>query len=225
MAYLLPLESLELVRQPRAGGVPVRRREQHGHGFAHCRIGDLQGQVREQVERRAVGPVEIVDDDEERGVCSQPDRGRGDGNEHARLLLFLGSRPGTGRALRALAEQPLDDGRVPGERRVLAGEELQPGEKRRGERQVRKIEMLAAPARGHLHAEAGSRALHLAHEPRLPDSGLAGEQDQLRLTAPGVVEALLEPLALVVSIDERANARRLLPDHRNPQLPRASPEG
>src|SRR5205823_4770126 len=85
--------------------------------------------------------------------------------------------------------------------------------------------MLAAPPCAHLHAEAGCRALHLAHEPRLPDPGLAGDQDQLRLATPGVVEALLEPFALVVSIDERANARRLLPDHRNPQLARARGKG
>src|SRR5436190_19038931 len=85
--------------------------------------------------------------------------------------------------------------------------------------------MLAAPPCAHLHAEAGCRALHLAHEPRLPDPGLAGDQDQLRLATPGVVEALLEPLALVVPIDERANARRLLPDHRNPQLARARGKG
>src|SRR5947207_14366753 len=76
--------------------------------------------------------------------------------------------------------------------------------------------MLAAPPCTHLHAEAGCRALHLAHEPRLPDPGLAGDQDQLRLATPGVVEALLEPLALLVSIDERAKARRPLPDHRTP---------
>ena len=225
MADLLPLESLELLRQPRAGGVPVRRREQHGHRLAHGRVGDLERQMREQVERSAVGPVEVVDDDEQGAVRGQPDRGRGDGDEHTRLLLFLGSRPGRRCVVRALAEQPLDDGRVPGQRRVLAGEELQPGEERRGERQIGKIEMLATPPRAHLHAEAGSRALHLAHEPRLPDPGLAGEQDQLRLAAPGVVEAFLEPLTLVVSIDERANARRLLPRHRNPQLARTPREG
>jgi hypothetical protein len=114
---------------------------------------------------------------------------------------------------------------VPAECRVLAGETLQPREQRCRERQVREVEVLTAPARAHLHAAARSRPLHLAYEPRLPDSGLAGDQDQLRLTAPGVVEALLEPLALVVSIDERANARRLLPDHRNPQLARAPREG
>ncbi len=124
-------------------------------------------------------------------------------------------------ALGVVAEQSLDDGCVPAQCRVLASEELQPREQRRRERQVREVEVLTAPARGHLHAAARSRPLHLAHEPGLPDSGLARDQDQLRLTAPGVVEALLEPLALVVSIDERASARRLLPDHRNPQLARA----
>jgi len=48
--------------------------------------------------------------------------------EHTCLLLLLGSRPGRRRALCVLAQQPLDDGRVPGERRVLASEQLQPGE-------------------------------------------------------------------------------------------------
>ena len=128
MTDLLPLEPLDLARQPRAGGVSVRRRQQHGHGFAHSRVGDLQRQMREQVERRAVGPMEVVDHDEDGSVRSQPDRRRGDGDEHTCLLLLLGSRPGRRRALCVLAEQPLDNGRVPGERRILAGEQLQPGE-------------------------------------------------------------------------------------------------
>ncbi len=115
MTDLFPLESLDVIRERRAGRVPVRRGEHDGHRLAHGGIGDLQRQVREQIERGPVGPVEVVDDDEEWAAFREPDRGRGDGDKGARLLLFLGASPACLRALRVVAEQPLDDGRVPAE--------------------------------------------------------------------------------------------------------------
>src|SRR5918994_2662842 len=169
--------------------------------------------------------MEVVDDDEEGPAFCEPDRRRGDGDEDARLLLLLGCRSSCQPVCLVVTEQALDDGRVPAKGRVLAGEQLQPREEGRREWQVREVEVFAAAARGHLHAAVRSSALNLAQEAGLPDAGLARDQDQLRLAGPGVVQALLEPLALVVSIDERANTRRLLPDHRDPHLTRTSREG
>jgi hypothetical protein len=47
---LFPLESFDVVRERRAGCIPVRRGEHDGHRLAHRSVGDLQRQVGEQVE-------------------------------------------------------------------------------------------------------------------------------------------------------------------------------
>jgi hypothetical protein len=78
--------------------------------------------------------------------------------------------------------------------------------------------MLPAPTRVHLHAAASGGPLDFAQEPRLADARLAGDQDELRLSAAGVVQVLLEPFPLAVSVDERTCARGLLPDHSTPHF-------
>jgi hypothetical protein len=156
-------------------------------------------------------------------ALGEPDGRGGDGDEDPRLLL-LAARPGRRLGV-VVTEQAFDDRRVPAQRRVVAGEELQPGEERCRERQVWQVEILATPARAHLDPAARRAALDLAYEARLADTRLAGDQDELRVPGTGVAQALLEPFALSVSIDERADTRRLLPDQPLPPSRSAAGEG
>jgi hypothetical protein len=128
MTDLFPLEPLDVGRQPCVRRVTMRRREHHGHRRPHGGVGNLQREVREEVERGAVGPVEVVDDDQQRSALRQPDRRGRDGDEDARLRLLRRSRLrrfAALRALRVVAEEAFDDRRVPTQRRVLPGQDLQ----------------------------------------------------------------------------------------------------
>jgi hypothetical protein len=168
--------------------------------------------------------VKIVDDEEKGSALREADHCGCDGDEHARLLV-LGSWVGRRGRVGIVLEQALDHRRVPGESRILASQTLEAREEGRRERQIREVEMLPATARAHLHAAPRRRALHLTYEARLSDAGLAGDQDELRVPGAGVIQALLEPLALLVSVDERANSRRLLPDQPLPPTRSAPREG
>ncbi len=186
---------------------PVRHEEGDRHA-AEC-----LDEVRGEVEGGAVGPVQVLEDDEQRLIGSEALEQAQHRLEQLRSLL--------GRALGRLAERGHQSRQQPAGGAEDRGELLGrggPGEiaerlDQRRERQALRSE-LHAVARQHPHPGRRREPRRLVHEPGLADSRLAGEEHQAGLGGAGRGEQRreLRPLAHPSHHDRRDRcARRVHP--------------
>ena len=98
------------------------------------------------------------------------------------------------------AEEPADGGAL------VTGEASEPGQERAGEREVGQVEVLTAAPGQYLEPAGLALSLQLANQFRLPDAGIAGQQDDPRLACECRVEPGLEPSELLTTTDERGRA-------------------
>ena len=182
---------------------PVRHEERDRHA-AEC-----LDEVRGEVEGGAVGPVQVLEDDEQRLIGSEALEQAQHRLEQLRALLR--------RALDGLAEgghqsrqQPAGRSEDRGERlgRGGAGEIAERLDERR-ERQALRTELHAVP-RQHPHPGRRRESCRLVHEPGLPDSRLARQEHQAGLGGAGGGEQRreLRPLARPSHHDRRDRCTR-----------------
>jgi hypothetical protein len=161
--------------------------------------------VVEQVTGRAVGPVDVVEHEQQPTITRPLLEQRDDRLEHAQLRLRRVARRRGRSAVPELREQLRQlRGHRPqafphlGE---ILRTELVPD--RFYERQVGKRELnLGAASPQHAAAQLVGAACELVGEPRLADSGLPGHQDEASVTSIGREERVLELGQLVLPADE-----------------------
>ncbi len=180
----------------------VGREERDAVGAA---AGEEQGQ---QLAGRLVGPVDVLDDDEQRGPAAEVGEGAVHGLDEVGAH---GVAPGAGRDPRDERDEPgvlddelVDEAALPG---VEGAEELDEGEVR----QARAALPHAVPHEG---APTPGAAEDVADEGGLADAGVTAEQDRPRApVAPA--QRLDDPVDLVRSADELGwGTGRHGPDHR-----------
>ncbi|MDH6501877.1 hypothetical protein M2156_008096 [Streptomyces sp. SAI-149] len=148
----------------------------------------------QQVPGRLVGPVQILQDEQQGMGVGEVGEQPGDALEQ--------SEPATGVPGGAAPQQPLHH-RMGGEGR---GEPLVLRERPEhlGERQVRQSDIteIDTVTGEHGHAASGSPAGHLVEEPRLADPGVPGDEHGPRLSTPSPLQHPGKPDELVFSPDE-----------------------
>jgi hypothetical protein len=163
--------------------------------------------VREQQERPLVGPLQVVEDEDERPLRGGGRDERADGlEEPVPLALRVAGRRGRGRELRPeRREQPSQHARAGAGllaelvRRRAADVVLE----RVHERLVRRQRLLERPAPEHARPAGVQRARELGDEAGLTDPRLAGHERDLPPAAERPPPRGLEPLALGDAPDER----------------------
>ncbi|HEY7907305.1 MAG TPA: hypothetical protein VIC60_00465 [Thermomicrobiales bacterium] len=162
---------------------------------------ECAGEKAQQIERGEIGPLQIVEDQNERQA-----RGRS-GEEVAHLgeKLLRGM---------AVTVQRIGEGRQRGGRQEL-GADLYPRIVRR-----RLGEIVAPPDEDERPARLGFRAQRLG-EGRLADTGLAADEDEMAPSAESRREALAQHCAFTVSPDKQWPVRGIvLPHHTTALLQR-----
>ena len=181
----------------------------------HALVGEVAPQEREEVARRAVGPVDVLDDQDDRGVAAEAVDRRQQRLEEPRLRLAVGFAAlmiACGRA--AVAARVVQAGQQRRQLVARGGRKLQqrgvPGadqrpqgadQRRVGQLAVAKLDALAAE---HARAIVARLARQLAQQPRLADARLAGHERQRRAARVGVAHGLHERRELVVAADQAA---------------------
>ncbi len=180
-----------------------------GQHEIHARVAQAAHEQRDEVERRAIGPVEVLEDEHERPVGAEADDRAEDQLEQLRGLdrpvverraaVELGDEPpelGAGRAEQAL------------ERRVVLLER-QRAQRLDERRERHALAELDAAADEHPRAVLGRAPPRLLEQPRLAHAGLAADQDDGRLPRGGVGGRLGEHGQLGDAADEeRADQAR-----------------
>ena len=188
--------------QRRARGVPVAI----GHDERQPLVLHVTCHIRDQVPRAAVGPVEVLDDEQHRPRARQP-------AQQAQQQLV--QAPGRVRRIRGRGVGATRDEIGQDPRQLLAGARGQPSGRiggdrardlaqRRRDREVGALALLELHAVAPEHREAGGvGALHeLGDEARLADPRLAGDQRDRGDAAGGVVAGRLQRGQLPGSADE-----------------------
>ena len=189
----------------RQGMGPVELVAPIGGKQHHPASDEPAGHVVEQVAGRAVGPVNVVENDEQPTLARPELEERDDRLEHAQLRLrWISHR----RRLSAVAELRKQLPQLPGhlpelgaqEREVMLAE-LVPD--RLDERQVRKRELhfRAAPPE-HAAAELSRASCQLGGEARLADARLPGHEHEAPVAPVGGEERVLELGQLLLPTDE-----------------------
>jgi hypothetical protein len=187
-------------QRPREGDVeafgrlvlPQRERKEH------LRRGRAAQQRRDEVDGRRVGPVQVVEDHDERPIGRERREQRAHGGVHAVAFRHRGAR------IACEGRQRLGQ-----RRRITLG---QAGRRRRrevrlkrvdpdGERQVRLV--LRGTTRHDDGAPVGRPEPELVQQPRLADARLAGHDERGRAAGPEIVEDPVEDADLRVPTDQR----------------------
>ena len=212
--------SVDLLERPLAAEAGEQRGERlarprrvavGGHEQRALRRGRAH-EVAEQLERRPVGPVQVVEHDEQRRVAGDLGQQRGDRVEQAQPLRVglaaAQSAPTSGRAGGA----QLRAGRARARRRAgraaaasgASDGAAGPPAQHLHDRLVRRRRLLVEAAVEHdARRRAWACARELGREPRLADAGVAGEHDEPRGAAGRRAPRRLERGGLVRAADER----------------------
>ena len=162
----------------------------------------------EEVQRRRVGPVQVLDDQQHRSGCGQPVEHR----EQQLEQLCAGGRHRRRLAGRSQLGQESGDVRPgPAEHLVerlgrgRAGEVTEDVD-HRGERHALATALDARPGQ-HPYASGELLGAQLLHQPRLADAGFAAQQDGVGLAVGSPADDVAEQLELLAPSDEgRADA-------------------
>ena len=159
-----------------------------GADHEHALGGEAARQERERRARRAVRPVQVLDQQQHRPLGAERVEQRQQTLEQPRLralLAVLGGRPEPGQQRRDRRAHLVGQRRVAG-----AGERAQRGH----QRHVRELALaeVDAVAREHERPVPGGAALELRQQARLADARLAGHEHQRRLAVRGGRERGLE---------------------------------
>jgi hypothetical protein len=174
-----------------------------------------------------VGPVEVLDDQQQRLPRGQPGDQPEDVFQQPRRRALGGGHPGDRRV--ELGQQPgeLPPGRA--EQPIELGGRGGPGQCPEHVHQRREGEAFAAELRAaaaeYAHSRRGGRPGQLPHQAGLADAGLAAEQCHRGSAADGLIEQGAQPRELVAAADEdgandvtahhvKLGARRAYPDRR-----------
>ena len=167
----------------------------------------------EEVARRAVGPVQVLDDEHERRLLGQPAEQGEQRLEQAGLgELLVG---GGGGRVAGLGQQPAQLGLAgAGQLAEGVGAELAPQvAQRRDDRGVGQLALAQLDAVAGQHARAGGPGAlgALVHQAALADARVAGHQQRARLARGGALHGLVESGQLLGAADE---GRTGYPPHR-----------
>ena len=163
----------------------------------------------QELERGAIGPVQVLDDEQDGQLGGQPIEQPAEHPEQAGLCervagVVVAIVPPRGRA--PIGHDPRQLGVTrPDERREGVRIELaREASQRRGDRRVGQLAGAEGRAFAAHHARAaiGRAPLDLAHQPRLADAGLAAHERCARRAAPGPLERGLEQRELRGAPDE-----------------------
>jgi hypothetical protein len=213
---LAPLERRQLDRlghgraaprleERREGVPPVELVAPVGDEDERAHAGEPAGEVVEQLARRRVGPVDVLDDEEQAALVRRDGEQRDDGLEEPELRLRRVAERGRRLVAAELREElgelePRCAEQARDPLHVLAGEVVP---ERLDEREVRQRQLgLAARAPEHLPVEPPRARRELAREPRLPHPGLAAERDEAALAAVRREQRVLEGEELLLAADE-----------------------
>ena len=209
---LLPSNPADQAGQPILGlDRSIRPDDEERHRLSRRQVGDGEHQVVEQIQREPVGPVEIVEDDEQRAALGELDAGLAHRDEELQLLvvgLVRHGRTRRGRPARPMQEPPDRVQAVPEPLPDLRGSLLELRQQRFDERQVRQREILVAAAEADLHPAALAGRPHLLQEPRLADPGVTVDKDDTRPALDGLLEPVTESPQLVDTVHQRGNTRQ-----------------
>ena len=176
-----------------------------GDEHERARVRQAAGDVVEQLARGRVGPVDVLDDEQQAALARRQREQTDDGLEEAKLGL---SRVADGRVGLVAAEEREELRELPPCRAELVGEPVgvlarEVVADRLDEREVRERELgLAACAPEHLPAEPLRAGRELGREARLAHAGLTAERDEAALAAVGRQERVLEDEELVFAADQ-----------------------
>ena len=182
----------------------------------HALVGEVAPEEGEEVAGRAVGPVDVLDDQDDGRVAAEAVDRRQQRLEEPRLglavglvaLLVAGGRSvgvvGGVVQARQQRRQLVARGGRQLQQRGVAGPDQRP--QRADQRRVRQLAVaqLDALAAEHPRAVVARVARQLAEQPRLPDARLAGHERQRRAAGIGVAHGLHERRELVVAADQAA---------------------
>ena len=181
----------------------------------HALVGEVAPQEGQEVAGRAVGPVDVLDDQDDRRVATEAVDRRQQGLEEPRLRLAVGLAAlmlaggycavaiGIGQAGQQRRQLVARGGGKLQQRGVLGTDQRSQGadQRRVGQLAVAELDALAAE---HACAVVARLAGQLAQQPRLPDARLAGHERQRRAARVGVAHGLHERRELVVAADQAA---------------------
>jgi hypothetical protein len=191
-------------------GIRPELRPAVGRHDEQARVAQSAPQVEQQLEAGRVGPMEVVEQDEEWSAARQGPGELGPGFEEGRPVFRTGRRAGRAQ-LREQVEQPA------GSRAELAPSRrlthvVDVAAERFGERLVRR-KPLPFVGGALENAPAGPRGLgsELEQQPALADARLAVDHRELRLRAAGQVEQRAEQPHLGVAAGKRCAADREQP--------------
>ena len=158
----------------------------------------------EEVARRAVGPVQVLDDQHERRLLREPGEQGQQRLEQASLgELLVGGRAG---GVAGLGQQPAQLGAPrPGQLGDGLGAELAPQLAQHGDdRRVGQLALAQLDAVAAQHARAGSPGAlgTLVHQAALADARVPGHQQRARLALLGARERMVEARQLLGAADE-----------------------
>src|SRR4030095_11982373 len=186
---------------------PVGAHQQEAHAT------ELSRQEREELERRLIGPVQVVDDDDQRGALRGPSQERGARVEQPEAPLVRLDRRQRFQLGHMFPQRRHEPGDLLTARPKLGGERLRlaagrvgadgllPGPVRGGP-QLLRTRAPYPPARRERHAGD-----ELLDHPRLPDPRITGDGDQPSATVSGLGELGRKEPELFLPADERASAR------------------
>ncbi len=155
--------------------------------------GERLGERRQELERRLVGAVQVVEHDEDRRVPGEMGQGAADRLEERRPVGRGGGDAELGQDHREVrSERPAARERVRFGPQAVA--------QRGDDRPVRRAAAVAR--RADQHERVAAACGELGRQPRLADARLAGEQDEAAAAGAGAVECRDEALELAVPTDE-----------------------
>ena len=176
-----------------------------GDEHERARVRQAAGDVVEQLARARVGPVDVLDDEQQAALARRQREQTDDGLEEAKLGL---SRVADGRVGLVAAEEREELRELPPCRAELVGEPVgvlarEVVADRLDEREVGERELgLAACAPEDLPVEPLRAGRELGREARLAHAGLTAEGDEAALAAVGCEERVLEDEELLLTADQ-----------------------
>ena len=187
----------------------------------HALVAQVAHDEREQVERRGIGPVHVLDDPDDRLAIGQAAQHSEQQLEQA----ALGQRPvGRATGCSQLGQQAGELGPgVADQPQPLAPPDLLAHPAQRldhGQQRRRTAGELDATSDRHARPRRLRAVRELRHEPRLADAGLAADEDRARFAGRGALEPGLQRPELLGAPDERPTRE---PTHGVPIIPR--PDG
>ena len=207
-----PAGALQLGQQRAQRVAPVQLVGAVGDDEAERLLARAAHEERDEVARRAVGPVQVLDREQHRpgaarsrsssaSIASNRRPWRAAGSSSARVPVPPSSGSSSASALRVGRRQVAGPRALGGH---PAGERPQRGDQRRV-RDLRAAE-LEALAEQHARAALARAGLELAQQPRLADARLAADEDERRAAGRGAVERVAQQLQLGAAADERGGA-------------------